>query len=159
MPLPIPRIITLISTSILLAVATSTFAAPVWFWFQDCDSKKIELSVTLDGKSIYKTTFPVCKKYRSDIKETKEILAFHFVPSREIAWEGYLDEGNITKANQDIEGNIWLSGSENDALLLGVSFDSQNQIYMNTIHVTEIGKKNTSAITKGLVISTYPAKE
>ncbi len=137
-------------------VAHSGDKSSVWYWFEDCTDKKMNLEVMLDGNTIYNASFPTCKKERSLHSKTKKqkVLEFRFVPTRTITWEGYLDEDNTTKVGQEIEGNIWLSGSESEGLILGVSFMSNNQIFMNSVHFARMGSKSDSEIVSGLLVTT-----
>ncbi len=139
-------------------VAHSGDKARVWYWFEDCTDKKMNLAVMLDGNTIYNASFPTCKKERSLHSKTKKqkVLEFHFVSTRAITWEGYLDEDNTSKVGQEIEGNIWLAGSEPEGLILGVSFVSNNHIVMNSMHFAHIGDKNDSEIVPGLFVATTP---
>jgi hypothetical protein len=149
---------------ILVALVTESMAAEkesVWFWFQSCGAAKMRLEVTLDGAAVYNTTVPICKRVRDSAKRKgqQRVLKYSFASGRMIRWEGYLDENNATKAGQPIEGNVWQAGANPDALILGRSFETGNQVYMNTLHVARPGILERMEIIPGLVFITYPIQE
>jgi hypothetical protein len=119
------------------------------------------LEVRLDKKILFKSSFPLCHAKRSNIPAggQSKTLHFAFKPPRAIVWKGYRDdEGDPTPANQEIDGDIWLAGSDPDALLLGISFISLNTIYMNTIHVAHPTQRDQTEIARGLFVTTDPVK-
>jgi len=119
------------------------------------------LEVRLDRTIIFKSSFPLCNANRSGIsgKDQSKRLHFAFKPPGAVAWKGYRsDGGDLSRANQMIDGNIWLAGSDPDALLLGVAFISSNTIYMNSNHIAHPGRRDQTEIAPGLVITTYPIK-
>jgi len=158
------RIAAAVGLAILLALVTESVALKkesVWLWFQSCGGAKMGLEVTLDGAAVYNTTFPICCKRIRDSAESKwqqRILKFSFVPKRMITWEGYLDENNATKAGQLIEGNVWQAGADPDALIIGLSFKTENKVYMNTLYVARPGIFDRREIEPGLVITTRPTE-
>ncbi len=118
----------------------------------------MKLEVRLDQKSIYESSFPLCRAERSTAysEGQKKKLEFLFKPQRTIVWQGYRDEDNTTDPDQEIEGNIWLAGADPNAMILGVSFVSRGSIYMNTIHIAYPERREVSEIEPGLVIITEP---
>jgi hypothetical protein len=118
------------------------------------------LEIRLDNAIIFKSSFPVCRAYRSSIPPTTRPrnLDFVFKPPRAIVWEGYRDQDNTTSPKQTIKGQIWLAGSDPDDLLLGLAFTTPGNIYMNTIHVAHPGKRDQTEVERGLVVTTYPIK-
>jgi hypothetical protein len=119
------------------------------------------LEVRLDKRIIFKSSFPLCHENRSSISGKGELqrLRFTFKPPRAIVWSGYRsEEGDPSPPNQVIEGNIWLAGSDPDALLLGAVFTSSNTIYMNSIHIAHPGRRDQTEMAPGLLITTYPIK-
>ena len=119
------------------------------------------LEVRLDKKIIFQSTFPLCRAKRSTISSPGKIkrLDFTFKPPRAIVWKGYRDRDDTTPANQLIEGNIWLAGSDPDDLLLGATFMSSSNIYMNSIHIAHPGRRDETEMAPGLVVITYPIKQ
>ena len=115
------------------------------------------LEVSLDGKVIHQATFAVCHRLRSATSTNeKRMIEFSFVAPRAITWNGYLDEDNTTNVGAKLEADIWQAGADPDALILGLSFDSSNQIYMNTVHIARIDRSSQSEVEPGLVVRTYP---
>ncbi len=118
------------------------------------------LEVRLDRKVIFKQSFPLCRADRSSVHgggESKR-LHFGFKPHRTIVWQGYKDQDDTTPANRVIGCDIWLAGSDPDALLLGVYFASSEASYMNTIHIAHPMQRDQTEIASGLVVTTYPTK-
>ena len=157
------KIAKILARAILLAgwIVSAAHAAEgfdVWGWFASCKTPKMSLEVRFDRKAIYKSTFPICQAERSTFySEHQQLLRFSFAPGRAIVWKGYRDDdGNITGPNQPIEGNVWLAGSDPDALLLGVSFSMQRTGYMNTIHIAHPFQRDQTEIASGLFIITKP---
>jgi hypothetical protein len=151
--------------AIVLAIPMSTVQGfpedPVWFWFTTCGGPALGLELRLDRTIIFKSSFPLCRANRSSIsgKANQKRLHFAFKPPRAIVWEGYGDnEGHPTPANQVIDGDIWLAGSDPDELLLGVSFIRSNTIEMNSIHIAHPGRRDQTEMAPSLVLTTYPIK-
>ena len=126
----------------------------VWHWFGACASgDSLVLEVQLDGKSLYNSTFPICQVRRSEIKPEPQqrILEFPFnaEPQR------FRTQDRAT-GTQPIAGNVWEAGGERDAILLGVSFATEHQVLLNTIHVARAHSASRSERVRGLVITTRP---
>src|SRR5207244_11260066 len=67
-----------------VTVSGQTRAVPgevVWHWFGECASSDCRvLEVSLDGKSLYSSAFPICQARRRDIRPQPQhrILEFRF---------------------------------------------------------------------------------
>jgi hypothetical protein len=153
-------------TVLLFAIATSATAAPqspapaspVWRWFQNCAAKTtMAMNVTVDGKSVFKSSFPICKTTNAsaDDRGTKQrILVFTFKG-------GHTFQGKYqTTSAETVEGNIWQAGAEASGLLLGVSFVSkkQNQILLNTIHIAQPDHRSVEEVDNGIFVETRPVR-
>jgi hypothetical protein len=149
-----------ISLTVVMNSVRASQEGPVWFWFATCGGPAMALEVRLDRGIIFKSSFPLCRADRSSIyaRGNSKGLHFAFKPHRAIVWQGYRDKDDTTRANQVIEGDIWLAGSDPDALLLGVDFTSSDTIYMNTIHIAHPTQRDRTEIARGLVVTTYPIK-
>lgn len=93
----------------------------LWTWFGDCnENRKMGLDLVLNGKAIYRSSFPICPI--SDLsKETRKTLAFAIKG-------GHVFQGEYhTAQTQTIEGNIWQAGTDRGTILLGVSFPPQTK--------------------------------
>jgi hypothetical protein len=158
----VTRLLALVSALALtlLPVSVSGQARPspsgdvVWHWFGNCaSSDSLVLAVALDGKSIYSSAFPICRRRRADIKPEPQqrLLEFRFdgEPRRFRA-------RNRVTGMQPIAGNIWEAGGEGDAILLGVSFSTEDQVLLNTIHVARADAPSRSERVRGLVVTTRP---
>ena len=150
-----------ISLTVIMCGVQASPQEPVWFWFKSCGGPAMTLEVRLDRRIIFKSSFPLCRADRSPVSgqgESKS-LYFAFKPHRVIVWKGSRrDEGDPSPANQEIDGDIWLAGSDPDDLLPGVSFVSSKTIYMNSIHVARPMQRDETEMAPGLVVTTYPIK-
>ncbi len=118
------------------------------------------VEVRLDGRRLYRSTFPACRVNGSDLsKQGGRVLRFSFQAGRPIVWSGYGDDHETTQPPEELEGNIWEAGGEASRLLLGVSFSTRDKIMMNTIHVAGIASTSQSEIANGLLVVTSPAKK
>jgi hypothetical protein len=123
----------------------------VWHWFGTCaDEKSLSIEITLGKKSIFKSSFPVCKMRRTKIKQ--ELIQKHLAFSLENKGRSYFGEAK----GEQIEGNIWESGSEPDNLALGLTFETKTQTWLNTLLVIEPDKPSRFLLGKGLVVKVHP---
>ncbi len=118
----------------------------------------MSLEVKLDGRTLYKSTFPLCRASRGSSESQGESgrVQFSFRPGRAIKWLGYRDAAETTGADQLIEADLWQAGADPDDLLIGVSFASGSRIYMNTVVVAHPGRRETTTVAEGLVVTTFP---
>jgi hypothetical protein len=139
------------SAPIMTHEAVSAPAAePVWQWFQKCNSSRaMRVELLLNGTVIHRSTFPICLNVR-DVEPPKKIIEFTFRGGQVFQGEYH------TAKTRLIEANVWQAGADRDALLLGVSFSSDNQILLNTIHVANAKSASSSEIGRGIVIRTLP---
>ena len=148
----------LIKLTVLLAFITApVFASdePAWFWFEGSGDKKLGVEVSLDGVILHRATFPILKRLRyASTPSEKKVIHFSFVLKRAIKWEGYRDDDNVTAAGTRIEADIWQAGADADDFILGLTFEANNQLYMNTLHFAFVGREERSEIEKGLVVRT-----
>lgn len=107
------------------------------------------LEVALTGKVIYRTSFPICP-IRGRSEEVNKTLVFSFRG-------GHVFQGEYhTNPAQTVEGNIWQAGSDPGVILLGVSFSTDKQVLLNTIHIAKSGKASFSEIDRDLSVRTFP---
>ena len=113
------------------------------------------VQVLLQGKAIYRSQSRVCRMEWTDANSERESLArttFHF-PG------GHTFQGEYpTRRTETIEGTIWQAGADPDAILLGVSLMTRDQVLLNTVHILKPGRATESELDRGLVIKTYPIK-
>ena len=126
----------------------------IWHWFGDCaGSDSLVLEVRLDGESVYRSQFPICHLRRDQIKPEPQqrLLEFRFrgVPRR---------FGSRYPATEpaSIKGTVWESGGEARALLLGVSFATDEQVLLNMHIVAGANYESRSERVRGLVVTTKP---
>jgi hypothetical protein len=128
----------------------------VWHWFSVCaGGDSLVLEVRVDGKDVYTSAFPICKMRHGDIKPEPQqrLIAFRFdaAPRR-------FGTRNPSTEPQRITGNVWEARRQRDALRLGVSFATEHQVLMNTVHVARVDAAARSEYIRGLVITTRPVK-
>src|SRR5712692_3855759 len=140
---------------VALSQSSPPHAEALWFWSGDCPTgRMMGLQVLLEGKSIYHSHFRACLMDRTDgnSERQRRIRAFHFSG-------GHTFQGTYhTRKAETIEGNIWQAGADPDAILLGISFVTNDQVLLNTIHIAKPGKTTQSILDSGLVVKTYPVR-
>lgn len=105
------------------------------------------MTVRLASKVLYKGVLPICRGSRDAENGRAE---FHFAG-------GHLFQSKYrTHSTDSIEGDIWQAGGELDALILGISFDTKNQILLNTLHIAKPDMQTSSELNKNIFITTYP---
>ena len=133
---------------------SSVWDEALWHWFQNCsENKAMRLEVLLNGKIIYRSSFPICRanSVPTPAEGRQRIIAFSFKG-------GHVFQGEYhTARTQIIEGNIWQAGADRDAMLLGVSFSSKKQVLLNTIHVAKPDSVSASEVDRGITVRTFPS--
>jgi hypothetical protein len=121
----------------------------VWYWSQSCsENRALKLEVSLHGKLIFRSSFPICSMARTD--QAQKTLVFRFKG-------GQIYQGEYHTSPTDvIEGNIWQAGADPDALILGVSFMTKRQVLLNTLHIAKPGRYSTTEVDRGIVVRTFP---
>jgi hypothetical protein len=123
----------------------------VWHWFSTCANEKtLSIEITLGKKSIFKSSFPLCKMRRTKIKPG--LVPKHLAFSLENKKRSYFGEVK----GEMLEGNIWESGAEPDNIVLGLTFETKTQTWLHTLLVVEPDKPSRFLLGKGLVVTTHP---
>jgi hypothetical protein len=110
--------------------------------------------VVLDGKSIYHSDFRICRKTRAEASSAPRQSAkiFHFQG-------GHIFQRKYrTKPADEIEGNIWLAGSDPKDLIFGVFFTTGDKILLNTLHIAKPAAATQFGQDAGLITKSYPLK-
>jgi len=125
----------------------------MWYWISDCPvGKTMRLEVILNRKSIYQSSFSICRRRPADVQteQTEPRLAFTF-------GGGHLFQGEYRTVPADmVEGSIWQAGAEPDGLFLGVAFVAKHQVMLNSLHFVKPARPSESKLDPGLLIRTYP---
>jgi hypothetical protein len=130
--------------------ARSSAAIGTWHWFESCGgTKNLGLVVLLDGKTVYRSRFPVCRNNGPTATAEERKIVFHFKGGRVFQGE------YRTLPTQTIEANIWQAGADPDALLLGITFVS-DRVLLNTIHAAKPDGTSVSQLDHGIVVRTFP---
>jgi hypothetical protein len=114
----------------------------------------IGIDVFLNGRSIYHSGFRACLIDRDDAKAESQQRREQFYFSGGHTFQGQYH----TKASDKIEGDIWQAGADPDAVLLGLSFATKDQVLLNTIHIAKPGKASQTKVDSGIVVKTYPLR-
>jgi hypothetical protein len=120
----------------------------IGMWSKQCSgTQKLGVTIRMKSKMLYQGVLPICRGSRSG--EDGRVM-IHFSG-------GHLFQGEYPTRSLDvIEGDVWQAGGESDALILGVSFSTQKQVLLNTVHIAKPNKQTSSELDKGLFITTYP---
>ena len=131
----------------------STNKEVVWHWFSQCSAAKIiTIEVSLDSKTVYKSSFSICQTVRGDIRPEPMQRRLIFFPKK--TSPSILGEPK----SERLEVNIWEAGEDPNDIVLGLSFTTKQRIWLNSLHIVEPDKLSRSVLAKGLVVSTYPAQ-
>jgi hypothetical protein len=126
----------------------------VWHWFGGCAGRdSLFLEVRLDGKPLYSATFPICRVRHKEIKPEPQqrLLAFRFEGAPRHFGSRYKETNP-----QPIQANIWESGGDPQAILLGISFATEQEVLLNMHYTAPADAPSRSERLRGLVITTRP---
>jgi hypothetical protein len=138
------------------AAAQSAHPSPsdvVWHWYAGCAGKdSLVFDVTLDGKPLYSSTFPICKQRRGDIKPEPQQRLIEFkltaAPKRFRA--------GSSKDPQSISASVWEARRETSGIRFGISFATEQQVLLNVTHIARPDGSVRSEQVRGVVITTRP---
>ena len=138
--------------SVTAQAPTSARDEVVWHWFGTCaGSDSLAFNVSLDGKPVYSSTFPICRLRRADIKPDRQqrLLQFRFAGApRRFGVRSRVSDIQV------IEGNVWETGGERHAIHLGVSLATGDLVLMNLHFVASTDGASRSESPRGFVITT-----
>jgi hypothetical protein len=110
-------------------------------------------------KVIYRSSFPVCP-INDHSEKVKDLLSARGTPGHKPVISlkcGHVFQGEYrTTRSQNIEGNVWQSGTDPGVILFGLSFPTGKQVLLNTIHVAQLGRASRSEIDPGITVRTFP---
>ena len=107
------------------------------------------IELVLDGKPIYRSSFPICQ-ISDRSKERSQSVTFTLKGGHTFQSEYH------TVPTQAIAVEIWQAGADPDDILLGISFATNNQILLNTIHIAKPERVSRTEIDLGIVVRTFP---
>jgi hypothetical protein len=123
----------------------------VWHWSNKCrNPRRIVAVVTLDDRTVDKSSITICHVKRIDIK-SDETGSMHTFVLRDGARSIF---GESIGAR--IEGSIWEAGTESESITLGVSASVKDRVLLNTLHSAAPTRESVSTLAQGLVIKTFP---
>ena len=128
----------------------------VWHWFGECTGRdSMAVEITLDGAVLYGATFPICQRRRADIKPEPQqrVLEFHFAALPQRFRAQFRADRPVS-----IQGSIWESEREGQAIVLGIQFATADQVLLNTTHIARPASASRSYRVRGLVITTRPVR-
>jgi len=136
----------------------------VWVWNSHCPKPvNVSLRVTLDGKTVYTTSIPLCRWER---RFEAGKASFQFAPARTIVWYGYRsdpgdgtkDPGDPTAAGTTLTVDFWQAGGESNAIELGYGVLAKDGLHMNSIHLLSPTETKTTEMAPGLILQTRPLR-
>jgi hypothetical protein len=130
---------------------TKAVSGVVWSWSEHCGKEKkyLGIQVLLGGTAIYDSSVSICQtKYRASPKT----IVFHFAGGHTFQGE------HKTSPEQMIEGNIWLAGSDPDAIIFGLDFSNKKRILLNTVHIAKPDRESASEIDQEMRVLTFPLR-
>jgi hypothetical protein len=139
---------TVYTAALLQDAARSSGTTAAWHWFQSCGGRAnhLGLVVLIDGNSVYRSQFPVC---RSNEPSPKRTIAFHIKG-------GHVFRGDLrTSTTQTIAVNIQQASTDPAALPLRVTFVG-DRVLLNTIHVAKPDATSVSELDRGIEVRTFP---
>ena len=120
----------------------------VWHMSQQCrTADSIRIEVRLNGTALFSAPVGVCLAARGEGPK-EDVLAFKFRARPSLFGRRFRSRGA-----QEIEGNIWKAGGENDGMILGVSFMT-DRVLLNTLHVADSRHASKSVLAPGLIVTT-----
>ena len=123
-----------------------------WSWSEMCSreqSRNLGIKVLLGGRAIYDSSVSICP---TNYGAKPKTIVFHFEG-------GHIFQGKYrTRRTQIIEGNIWLAGSDPGAVLFGLSFATEHQVLLNTVHAAKPDHESRSEIDRGMWVRTFPVR-
>jgi hypothetical protein len=147
-------VVALVFVAIPLAGFSQSSSEPerVWYWFADCNGgKMMGVEVFIDGASIYHSEFLACLRDRNGAtSNSQRRIEFHIPGGR--TFQGRYR----TNKAETIEGTLWQAGADPDAMLLGLSFATKDQVLLNSIHIADPAKSTESTVDPGIVVKTRP---
>ena len=145
-------VVLVLVSSVCYAQKSKAISGAVWSWSEKCSreqSRDLGIQVLVGGRAIYESSVRIClTKYGA---KTKTIV-FHFEGGH------IFQDKHRTQRTQIIEGNIWPAGSDPGAVLFGLSFATEHQLLLNTVHVAKADRESRSEIDRGMWVRTFPVR-
>ena len=129
------------------ASASPDAAATVWHW-QDCARPGfVRITIDADGARVLEATVPACRIAREDIAHEPKQRIIDF-PAAQLATR------LAVASPRNLTGNVWQAGADPGGLMLGVSFQTDDRVVLNTLHFADAAKASRSEVAPGIVVAT-----
>jgi hypothetical protein len=121
----------------------------VWHLSNSCPAdRKVGIAVRLREVTLYRRSVRTCQVIRGHGPKD-DLLKFTFRSRADLSGAEFRSLGT-----RSIEGNIWKAGGEKDAMLLGVSLASKDQVLLNAIHIADARQTSITVLAPDLAITT-----
>jgi hypothetical protein len=145
-------VVVCISDQIVLAQVNSGGSDVVWHWYGDCETQQqLAGRVLIDGSVGFEFVFPICPRTRSQIGTMANDQTLTFTFREERAHFG------PTLQKAPIRVDIWKAGGEPGALILGVSFLTNERVLLNTVHIAMPDRLSRFELARGVAVETAPS--
>lgn len=145
-------VLALVSSSFCFSEKPNGVSGLVWSWSENCgheQKKYLGFQIILGPKAIYESSVPICRtKYGANPKT----IAFRLKGGHTFQGE------HRTLPEETVEANIWLAGSDPDAIIFGLDFSTKKRILLNTVHIARPDRESTSKIDRGMWVRTFPVR-
>ena len=119
----------------------------VWHWQECADPTFMRITVEAGGERLLETTIPTCHLDREDFAPEKRQRMIEFPATR-------LATALDARASRHLTGNVWEAGAEPDGLALGISFQSDDRIHLNTLHFAALATRTRTQVAPGVFVET-----
>ncbi len=156
------KIIPCLLLLLLIGVVTKGYPAPqdkqstssdiVWHWTDHERAERIIIfETTVDGQLVATAKFPVSSSARGEIKpeQKQKIFSYNFILGRKRG----RSFNDVSRGR--VEGNIWEAGREKDGIIFGISWVTDNQIILNTLHYASLVKVEVAVIAPSVYFKSY----
>ena len=126
-----------------------------WFFPEDCDGELLTVLVVFDDAPILHATGPACDPYESYSSGPQEenILTAKVLLTRDIVWNGYKDDPQISPAGSTLTIDLWLADSGSSAWTFGLLVSGDEIVYMKTTHVAVLNGPSKSCVVDAFCIN------
>lgn len=118
----------------------------VWQWRSDCAQPTIlRIEIHTDAARLLETRLTLCRGARDSGTALKTPITF---PATRIA------DKLETSPETAVTGDVWVAGSEPDGVTLGVSFQTEERVLLNTLRFVPASAASQSDLGAGIRLTT-----
>jgi len=129
-----------------LGIAGNSGIQDVWQWRSDCGQPTIlRIEIHTDAARLLETRLPLCRAPRASGTARQTPIAF---PATRIA--------DTLEASPEtaVTGDVWVAGSEPDGVMLGVSFQTEDRVLLNTLRFVPASGASQADLVTGVRLVT-----